>query len=92
MSSNEPRRIRDQTRPGGSLAVVVARPSTEVIAPPPGEELFSETNDNSVVILLTCGMARIFLAGDAEAREEYIALTTIRGLKRSSTFRNYKTA
>jgi hypothetical protein len=28
-----------------------------MIAPPPGE-LFSETNDNSVAILLTNGMAR----------------------------------
>ena len=41
----------------------------DVIAPPPGE-LFSETNDNSVAILLTYGAARILLAGDAEAREE----------------------
>jgi beta-lactamase superfamily II metal-dependent hydrolase len=42
---------------------------TDVIAPPPGE-LFSETNDNSVAILLTYGPARVLLAGDAEAREE----------------------
>jgi competence protein ComEC len=43
---------------------------TDVIAPPPGE-LFSETNDNSVAILLTYGTARVLLlAGDAEAREE----------------------
>jgi competence protein ComEC len=41
----------------------------EVIAPPPGE-LFSETNDNSVAILLTYGTARVLLAGDAEAQEE----------------------
>ena len=41
----------------------------DVIAPPP-DELTSETNDNSVAILLTYGMARILLAGDAEAREE----------------------
>jgi len=41
----------------------------DVIAPPPGE-LFSETNDNSVAILLTYGPARVLLAGDAEAREE----------------------
>jgi hypothetical protein len=40
----------------------------DVIAPPPGE-LFSETNDNSVAILLTYGTARVLLAGDAEARE-----------------------
>jgi competence protein ComEC len=42
---------------------------TDVIAPPPGE-LFAETNDNSVAILLSYGTARILLAGDAEAREE----------------------
>jgi competence protein ComEC len=41
----------------------------DIIAPPPGE-LFPETNDNSVAILLTYGTARILLAGDAEAREE----------------------
>jgi competence protein ComEC len=39
---------------------------------PPGE-LFSETNDNSVAILLSYGTARVFLAGDEEASEEYIA-------------------
>jgi competence protein ComEC len=41
----------------------------DVIAPPPGE-LFSETNDNSVAILLSYVTAHILLAGDAEAREE----------------------
>jgi competence protein ComEC len=41
----------------------------DVIGPPPGE-LYSETNDNSVAILLTYGMARVLLAGDAEGREE----------------------
>jgi beta-lactamase superfamily II metal-dependent hydrolase len=41
----------------------------DVIAPPPGE-LFSETNNNSVAILLSYGTARVLLAGDAEAREE----------------------
>jgi competence protein ComEC len=47
--------------------------NADVIAPPPGE-LFSETNDNSVAILLTYGTARILLAGDAEAKaEEYMA-------------------
>jgi competence protein ComEC len=40
----------------------------DVIAPPPGE-LFSETNDNSVAILLTYGTARVLLV-TAEAREE----------------------
>jgi hypothetical protein len=44
---------------------------TEVIAPPPGE-LFSETNDNSVAILLTYGTVRVLLAGDAEASEGYM--------------------
>jgi competence protein ComEC len=43
--------------------------NTDIIAPPPGE-LFSETNDNSVAILLTYGTARVLLAGDAAAREE----------------------
>lgn len=48
----------------------------DVVAPPTEAEggLFSETNDNSVGILLTYGTARILLAGDAEARsEEYMA-------------------
>jgi beta-lactamase superfamily II metal-dependent hydrolase len=35
-----------------------------VIAPPPGE-LLSETNDNSVAVLLTYGRARVLLVGDA---------------------------
>ena len=39
------------------------------MGPPPGEH-FSETNDNSVALLLTYGTARVLLAGDAEAREE----------------------
>jgi beta-lactamase superfamily II metal-dependent hydrolase len=42
---------------------------TDVIALPPGE-LFSETNDNSVAILLTYGTARVILAGEAKARKE----------------------
>jgi competence protein ComEC len=42
----------------------------DVIAPPPPGELFSETNDNSVVILLAYGTARVLIAGDVEAREE----------------------
>jgi competence protein ComEC len=41
----------------------------DVIGPPPGE-LFSETNDNSVAILLTYGTARVLLASDAEAKKE----------------------
>jgi hypothetical protein len=45
----------------------------DVIAPPPGK-LFSETNDNSVAILLSYSTARVLLAGDAEGRkEEYMA-------------------
>jgi competence protein ComEC len=44
-----------------------------VIAPPP-DQLFSETNDNSVGILLTHGSARVLLAGDAEKKsEEYMS-------------------
>ena len=44
----------------------------DVIAPPPGK-LFSETNDNSVGILLTFGTARV-LPGDAEKKsEEYMS-------------------
>jgi hypothetical protein len=62
--------------------------ATDVIAPPPGE-LFSETNDNSVAILLTYETALVLLAGDTEVREEYMASGPTRGLKRSSTFRNY---
>jgi competence protein ComEC len=42
---------------------------TDVIALPIGEHL-SETDDNSVAILLTYGTARVLLAGDAEGREE----------------------
>ena len=61
---------------------------TDVIAPPPGE-LFSETNDNSVAILLTYGTARMLLARDAEARkEEHSPAVRTRGLERSSTSRN----
>lgn len=45
----------------------------DVLGPPPGE-LFSETNDNSIGLLLTFGSARVLLAGDAEAKsEEYMA-------------------
>lgn len=45
----------------------------DVIAPPPGP-LFSETNDNSVGVLLTFAEARVLLAGDAEKKsEEYMA-------------------
>jgi competence protein ComEC len=34
------------------------------------DELFPETNDNSMAILLSYSTARVLLAGDAEAREE----------------------
>jgi beta-lactamase superfamily II metal-dependent hydrolase len=47
----------------------VVEDTLDVIAPPSGE-LFSETNYNSVAILLSYGTARVLLAGDAEAREE----------------------
>ena len=43
-----------------------------------------------VSILLTYGMAGVLLlAGDAEARKEHSPAVRTRGLKRSSTFRNY---
>jgi competence protein ComEC len=56
------------TMPLLSDACVVGRIKAGVIAPP--DELFSETNDNSVAILLSYGTARVLLARDAEAREE----------------------
>jgi hypothetical protein len=63
--------------------------SPDIIAPPIGE-LSSETNDNSVAILLTYSMARVLLADDAEAREEEHRRTVrTRGLEWSSTIRNY---
>ena len=47
---------------------------TDVISPPP-DRLFSETNDNSVGLLLTFGTARVLLAGDAENKgEEYMSI------------------
>jgi competence protein ComEC len=52
-----------------SLACTDVGGNPDVITRPPGE-LFSETNDNSVAILLSYGTARILLAGDAEAKEE----------------------
>jgi hypothetical protein len=53
-------------------------------------ELFPETNDNLVAILLTYATARILLAGDAAAREEDMASAATRGLKRSSRFETTK--
>jgi hypothetical protein len=56
---------------------------------PPGG-LFSETNDNSVTVLLTYGTACVLLVDDADAKEEdtWRAART-RGLEWSLTFRNY---
>jgi beta-lactamase superfamily II metal-dependent hydrolase len=51
-------------------------------------DLRSEINDNSVATRLTHGTARALLAGDAEAKITWRAVHA-RGLKRSSTFRNY---
>jgi hypothetical protein len=53
------------------LAGVSSPTQDDVTARPPGQ-LFSEANDNSVAILLTHGTARILLAGNLEAREEYM--------------------
>jgi competence protein ComEC len=62
-------------RAGGALE--------DVIAPPPGG-LYSETNDNSVALLLTYGTTHIVLTGDAKARkEEHRRAVRTRGLKRS---------
>lgn len=50
--------------------------SVDIISPPTDAEggLFSESNDNSVGVLLTYGTARVLLAGDAEEKaEEYMA-------------------
>jgi hypothetical protein len=55
---------------------------------PAAREFCSKTNDNWVTILLTYGTARVLLVGDAETRVTWRAVHA-RGLKRSSTFRNY---
>jgi competence protein ComEC len=48
---------------------------------------FTETNDNSVAILLIYGPAYVLLAGDAEVREEeYMASVRYIRPKRSSRF------
>ena len=47
---------------------------------PAARELCSKTNDNSATILPTCGMARVLLAGDAEAKKEYVAGDLYTGL------------
>ncbi len=67
----------------------------DVIGPPTHAEggLFSETNDNSVAILLTYGSARVLLAGDAEAREEeYMAGGPYTGPLTVVRVHKYKTA
>ncbi len=56
-----------ETRAGMAMDWGDAR--ADVIAPP-ADELFGETNDNSVGILLTFGAARVLLAGDAEKKSE----------------------
>jgi hypothetical protein len=55
-------------------------------------ELYSETNDNSVAILLTYGTARGLLADDAEARKCTWPEVCTRGLKRWLTFETTKSA
>jgi hypothetical protein len=44
----------------------------DVIAPLPGE-LYSESNDNPVAILLSYAKARVPFAGDTSVREEHMA-------------------
>jgi hypothetical protein len=48
-------------------------PTQDYAVAPPSGELFCETNDNSVAILLSYGTARVLLAGVADVREEYVA-------------------
>ena len=53
---------------------MVPPPLPEVVVILLPGELFTETNDNSMGILLTLGAARVLLAGDTEKRsEEYIS-------------------
>jgi hypothetical protein len=59
------------------------------VFPPPGV-LRSETNDNSVAILLTYATPRVLLVGDAEAREEHRQAVRTRRLERWSGFRGAK--
>ena len=53
------------------MSGIIGGDTAAVIAPSP-RKLFSEPNDNSVAILLTYGTARVLLAGDAEASEDYM--------------------
>ncbi len=68
------------------MAGCIVRRSYLGVIVPPGE-LFSETNDNSVAILLNYGSARVLLADHAEARrvhgERFVheALNGHQGLK-----------
>jgi hypothetical protein len=63
--------------------------TTDVIALPPGE-LFSEINDNPVAVLLTYGQpVSSWLATPRPRRRNTWPTASMRGLKRSSTFRNY---
>jgi beta-lactamase superfamily II metal-dependent hydrolase len=83
---------RLQCSPQTLVSGIIGGDTAAVIAPPPGE-LFSETNDNSVFILLTYGTARVLLAGDAEAREEeYMAGGPYTGSLIIIKVQNYKTA
>jgi hypothetical protein len=61
----------------------------DVVAPPSGE-LFSETNSNSVAILLSYGTARLLLACDAEYGWSTWRTAGTRGLERSSGFKSTK--
>jgi beta-lactamase superfamily II metal-dependent hydrolase len=64
-----PRAIADSHKLDEWQTVLVGGVLVDVVGPPPGE-LYSETNDNSVAILLTYGTARVLLVGDAEASQE----------------------
>jgi beta-lactamase superfamily II metal-dependent hydrolase len=55
--------VKGTLNPGSRLGVL--EDNIDVIAPPL-DRLFSETNDNSVGILLSHGSERVLLAGDAE--------------------------
>jgi beta-lactamase superfamily II metal-dependent hydrolase len=64
----------------GELASKGVGKKVDVICPPP-DKLYSETNDNSIGILLTLGTARVLLAGDAEKKtEEYMEQQSLRRL------------
>ncbi len=61
------RRLQAPANWAGGRTILAGGALADVMAPPPGE-LFSETNDNSVAILLTYGAAYVLLAGDTEVR------------------------